>query len=337
MGASGLGAKRQARAATSVSLDGLQRDCRSFWLDSGAHSLYNLHCYRNIVVDGKIVDRKFKHKDVRYKWYSKDGHSLTRAFVEYLDLYAAFVKEYKNSIDYYATVDVIYNPKLSWESINYLKSEHGINPVPVIHHRTPLKWVERYLEAGYTYIGLGGLGQQSTKHDYYEWADSVYNFICSNKDRTPCVKTHGFAMTSYELLLRYPWWSVDSSSAYKVAGFGGIYIPHKRNGKFTFEVEPYIIAFSHRSTAKAKKGKHYDTLNPKQKAVVREWLEEIDIPLGAMGDNEQVLEYGVTSEYNARALANLRFFQKLCEFLPKWPWSFKVKPKSTFFKAEDIR
>lgn len=332
MGGSGLGAKRIGRALTNVSLDGMERKCRSLWLDSGAHSLFNLHCFRK--VGDEMV---FKPRSERYKWFSRDGVNLSKRFIAYMDAYAQFVREHEDGIDYYATVDVIYNPELSWKSIRYLEKEHGLKPVPVIHHRTPLAWVRKYLDAGYEYVGLGGLGQKSTKHSYHQWADTVYDLLCDNKDRLPCVRTHGFAMTSFPLLRRYPWWSTDSTSAFKVAGNGGIYIPHKRNGKFTFDIDPYVLALSHRSSVKGKPDKHFANLEDGQKEVVLEWLKVIDMPLGVMGDNEQVIEYGVASEYNARALANLKFFQKMCEALPKWPWPFKIKPSSTFFKWEKIK
>lgn len=335
MSNSGLGQKRLKRALTSVSLKDKPRQCRSLWLDSGAHSLFNLHCFQHSATKGPV----FKPPNERYKWYSKDGKNLTKRFITYLDRYADFIRKYGDGIDYYATVDVIYNPELSWKSLNYLIQEQGLKPVPVIHHRTPLHWLDKHLEAGFTYIGLGGLGQQSTKSSYYDWADRVYNHLCDDSDRLPCVRTHGFAMLSYELLLRYPWWSVDSTSAFKVAGNGSILIPHKRDGKFTFAVEPYIIGISHRSSAHKFVGKHYSGLTKAEQRIISEWLVEIDVPLGLMGDNEEVREYGVASEYNARAVANLRFYQRLCDSLPKWPWPFKVKPahvSDTFFKSEEL-
>jgi hypothetical protein len=324
MATSGLGQKRIARAESSVSLRGMKRDCRSLWLDSGAHSLYNM-----FVIGG--------NQEQRHNWFrnKQNRSNLSRNFRRYLDEYAKFVLEHKSGIDYYANVDVIYNPELSWKALKYLEDK-GLKPVPVIHARTPLKWVTKHVEAGYKYIGLGGLGQESTKNSYVHWADQVYDQLCNNPDRLPCVRTHGFAMTSYELLLRYPWWSTDSTSAYRVAGTGSIFVPHMRGGKFTFEEAPYIIAFSHRSSVKGKSGKHYATLKPKQQEILRLWLKEIEMPMGAMGDNDKSVEYGVCSEYNARAVANLKFFQKLCDWLPKWPWPFRIKPRKGFFPLEDI-
>jgi hypothetical protein len=334
MGHSGLGQKRLKRALNSVSLKDKPRNCRSLWLDSGAHSLFNKWCFTH-TKNGAT----FKLPNERYKWYSKDGKNLSKRFIAYMDRYADFIRTYGDGIDYYATVDVIYNPELSWKSLNYLVKEHGLKPVPVIHHRTPLHWLDKHLEAGFTYIGLGGLGQQSTKSSYFDWADRVFNRLCAGDDRLPCVRVHGFALLSYELLLRYPFWSVDSTTAFKVAGNGSILVPHKRNGEFTFAVEPYIIGISHRSSAHGKVNGHYSGLTKAERKIIGEWLNEIEVPVGVMGENEEVIEYGVSSEYHARVVANLKFYQRLCDWLPEWPWPFKVKPKcrtDTFFQPEDV-
>jgi hypothetical protein len=330
MANSGLGAKRKGKATSEVSLEGMKRRCRSFFLDSGAHSLLN------------VIERIFLPKDKRHEWYSQNGKDLSKEFYEYLELYASFIHKYSKGMDYYATVDVIYSPELSWKSYKFLVNECGINPVPVIHNNTALKWVEKYIEAGCEFIGLGGLGQVSMKAHYYDWADGVYNMLCDNPDRLPCVRTHGFAMTSFELLCRYPWWSVDSSSAYKSAGNGSIFVPHKRNGKFIFDLRnkdnyPYVMNVSHRSSAIVKGGRHLVKMTKSERSILSEWLKEIDVPLGAMGDNNEVSEYGVVSEYNARALANLRYFQRVCDALPEWPWAFNRKPKNGFFPKEAIK
>jgi hypothetical protein len=292
--------------------EGTERQCGCFFLDSGAHTIYTLK------------EIHTKHRD-NYKWY----RSL--AFRKYLDAYAAFLKANKEGIDYYANVDAIFEPDISWKALKYLEQEHGLNPVPVIHYNTPMRWVDKHLEAGYDFLGIGGLGQEAPKRAYIPWADTLYDHLCDNKDRLPCVRTHGFAMTSYDLMIRWPWWSVDSASWAKAAGFGSILVPHKRNGEFTFAVAPYVIAFSHRSGAAKEKGRHYMTVGRAEQKVVLEWLEKIGVPLGSVNPDGSPKEYGVYSQYNARALACLRFYDQLCKWLPEWPWSFRKRPAAGGF------
>jgi hypothetical protein len=196
--------------------------------------------------------------------------------------------------------------------------------LPVIHYGTPLKWVEKHLDEGYEYIGLGGIGQEISRYVYFRWADSVFNLLCSNRKRLPIAKTHGFAMTAYGLLIRYPWYSVDSASWVKAAGFGNVFIPHKRNGKFVFSENPYILGMSDKSPYVTGVGRHITTMRAAERAVVKEWLEFIDVPFGSE------TELGVTKHYHYRVMANLRFFEHAINSLPDWPWPFHGRGTTSF-------
>lgn len=316
MGVTSKKLKRKFMCKQRVDVVHMERKCDSLFLDSGAHALYT----REVIA---------KHHANGYNWFK------TKAFRKYVDAYAKLIKDNIDGIDYYANVDVIFEPDLSWKVLKYLENEHGLKPVPVIHYGTPLKWIDKHLEAGYEFLGIGGLGQEVSKHVYLQWADRVFDLLCSNPQRIPIARTHGFAMTAYSLMLRYPWWSVDSASWAKVAGFGGIYVPHYRNGKFDFAEEPYQIAMSHRSKMTKIKGKHYRTLSDKERKIVDRWLVEIDVPFGKIDDATHTpIEFGVSSQYNARAIACARFFQKLCQWLPAYPWPFHLRPKEGFVVLE---
>lgn len=290
------------------------KNCGKLFLDSGAHSLYG----------EKIADNKDPD---RFKFFR------TKGFRKYCDDYAAFLKKYAKGIDLYVNVDVIFDPKLSWKVLKYLENEHGLHPIPVIHYNTPLRWVYKHLDEGYSYIGLGGIGQEATKWDYYSWADRVFDIICPRPSRLPVVRTHGFAMTSFDLLLRYPWYSVDSSSWCKGAGYGFIFIPHKRNNKFVWNEEPYRLFMSWSSRAEELyQDRHYINLSKNEKRTVREWLEVVDVPFGKVDDDGNSVKYGVCSEYNARAVANLRFFEIWMKNLPKWPWPLNITVQHGIFE-----
>lgn len=290
------------------------RQCRCLFLDSGAHSLYNLH------VKGKV-----KKNVGTYKWYR------TKAFYKYVDKYAAFVKKHKDAIDYYATVDVIYNPELSWKSLKYLEQEHGLSPVPVIHCKTDLRWLDKHLDAGYKYIGIGGLGQESTRFTYTQWSDKVFDRICSNKARLPEVKIHGFAMTSIELILRYPWYSTDSASWSKAAGFGSVMIPPYRDGEFKLNQNPIPLCFSYLDSGLRRSGKHYQNLTVPEKAIVDDWIiNYIKLPIGKV-KGDKVIKHGLLTHFGQRAVANLRYFDMMVKTLPKWPSPFHIHPPTNGF------
>ncbi len=276
-----------------------------FFLDSGAFSLYAIH--------GKTSARR------KYDY----AYFKSPEFWEYVDRYAAFVRARPVSIDYYANVDVIYNPQMSWEVLKYLEKEHGLHPVPVIHSKTDLKWVDKHLEAGYPYIGFGGnVGATSEI-----WLDQVFERVCPGPSRMPLVKTHGFAMTSFRVMSRYPWFSVDSASWVKAGAFGRIYVPHKRNGKFTFEVPPYCICVSSESQSIRPRNEHIMSAPPKIYKLVEEWVTSIGLVMGKCGPQNEIIEWGVTSHDKPRYIANLRFFEALANSLPPYPQPFRYGAK----------
>ncbi len=244
--------------------------------------------------------------------------------------YAHFVKKYHYAIDYYANIDVIPNPDLTWRNQQILENEYGLHPVPVVHYRTDLKWLAKYMELGYEYIGLGGLVGSTSQDACQGWIDRCFEMVCDQPSRLPKVGLHGFGITAYGLLLRYPWRSVDSTSWTKIGAFGGILVPRKRGKKFVFQdeqghpVEPYLIKVSMESPD-ASKRQHALNLSKAEKAIIQEWLDLIGVPLGKMDSDGNVLEFGVVTRHTERRAANLLFFEKLRESLPEYPWAWSSK------------
>lgn len=287
------------------------------FLDSGAFSIYWQKVYP---------------KGNDYSFYD------TKEFWTYVDTYAEFMKKWAKDIPLYANCDAIYNPERSWEVLKYLENEHGLSPVPVIHTNTPIKWVEKHVEAGYEYLGIGGMGNPATsagtkKEKYKKWADKVFEVLCPGPSYLPVLKPHGFGITSQELLLRYPWWSVDSTAWAKRAGYGKIYVPHYRKGAFVFsdvKDASYDLFIGFDSSYKKDKGRHFENISSLHQEIVKTWLKEIDVPLGKVDSEGNILEAGVTTSYDFRCLANLLFLERLRLSLPDWPWPFRQLPKGLF-------
>lgn len=303
----------------SLSLDELPvGNINSHFFDSGSFTLWA----KAQAWAAKKPGRKFRdyYRTPRFQEY----------VIEYMDNYAAFVKKHASGIDYYANVDVIPDPELTWKNQKYLENEHGLTPVPVVHYPTDLKWLQRYIDEGYDYIGLGGLVGSTKQENCQQWLDRAFNLVCSTKDRKPKVRLHGFGVTVYKLLLRYPWFSVDSTTWTKVAAFGGILVPHKRKGKFVFDRQPYIIKTSHESPTVKNKGQHVLTISADEKKIVMEWLEKIDIPLGKLGPDGEVLEWGVITRHTERRVANLLYFEAMLASLPPYPWPFVTNRRRGF-------
>lgn len=279
---------------------------KSHFLDSGSFSLWT-----------KAAEFAKSNDLDEWAYYHTDD------FYSYMDDYANFVKKYAVGIDHYANVDAIPNPKLTWRNQKYLESEHGLSPVPVVHYKTDLKWLRRYVESGYDFIALGGLVGSTSQEDCRRWIDDCFDYVCDTPSRLPRVKLHGFGVTTYSLLLRYPWFSVDSTSWTKIGAYGGILIPHRRGGEWVFTEEPYLMKVSLDSPDLAKKGKHYHSMTAREKEIIQAWLDHIGVPLGRMGTNGEVAEFGVTTRHTERRAANLHFFELMRRSLPTYPWPFR--------------
>lgn len=277
----------------------------SHMLDSGAFSL---------------KPRAEKHaRKTGDKW----GYYSTKAFYRYLDAYAAFVKEYRHGIDVYANLDVIGSPELTWRNQVYLEREHGLAPFPVVHYGTGLDWLVKYVEAGYQFIGIGGMVGKSVKAGCKRWLDQAFSYVCPPNSYYPRVRLHAFGVTRHDILIRYPWWSADSTDWVTKAAYGVVLVPPKRNGVFLFrEKAPHKVRMSG-SRDSLRLGRNYAGMTRGEKAVVNEWLEKVGLPLGRW-DGDKVTERGVTTCGYVRRAANVFYFEELRRALPAWPWPFRV-------------
>jgi hypothetical protein len=113
---------------------------------------------------------------------------------------------------YYATLDVIGDAKATLKNHKYMIKEYGLNPIPTFHMGSKIKDLEPLME--YNYIALGGLVFSSGIMNH---CDEVWHYILTNN---PSIKVHGFGLTNIELMKRYPWHSVDSSSYLSCQKFG---------------------------------------------------------------------------------------------------------------------
>jgi hypothetical protein len=298
----------------------------SIFVDSGAHSIYNI----KVLMHGKRKGengRELAKPPVRWSQGDFSHYNLRKGseFRRYCDSYAAFMKKMKGKGIILANVDAISNPDLTWEIQRYFEEEHGVRPVPIVHYGTPMKYVDRYLL--YPLLGVGGLGQGVSRHEYFSWADKFFVHICPKEnDYLPLLRIHGFAMTSWELMCRYPWWSVDSATWVKLSAYGWLYVPRWTEEKgFRFDVPPLMVNFSFRSPRLSERQKHYKNVIPSVRTNCDKWLQHIGMVLGSVDRKGEVKEFGVVSHHRARSTANLHYLKDLEESRPKWPHALDHK------------
>ena len=272
-----------------------------FILDSGAHSLYN-----------KFVRAA---KTRTYNFYD------SKEFWNFADKYAEFLLKYKDKIDTYVNLDVIFNPEKTLEVQEYFEKKYNLRPLPVIHFGEDHKYMKIYIDKGYDYIGIGGLGQEVTRETYTAWADPLFtNHIC-DENGYPKIKTHGFAMTSPVLLLRYPWYTVDSTTFVKNAAYGLIFVPQFRDGQWRYDLLPLRIFVTKRSQHHKT---NYIYLGDMQRELLRDYVTSAGFKIGVStfeGDEEVIQEKGVINDQGERAKLNARYYLELQKHL-KYPRKF---------------
>lgn len=313
----------------------------SLFMDSGAYGLYNLHVLQRVErmgKHGKILDRdKISRGQEDYSWYTFEKGS---EFRKYLDNYAGFLKSrFARNVPglFTTTVDVLGSAEITWRVQQYFEQEHGVSPVPVIHYGTHIKWLDKYLETGkYRLIGMGGLGHSMSMKAYAHWADAMFLKICpKSNDYFPTVRIHGFAMTSWFLMTRWPWWSVDSATWTKLAAYGWILIPpwNKRIESWQYDLNPLLINVSRKTTDRKWKlwwregskgprqmrNRHIDNSVHSIKEDIHRWLDFIKLPLGEYGKRNEVVTEGVSTTFPIRAKANQIYLKSFERSRPKWP------------------
>ena len=253
-------------------------------------------------------------------WAKKEEIDLD-AYIEFI--YEVLIPNHPHAV--YVNLDVINNGKLSYKNWQIMRKE-GLKPLPVYHVSTDIKWLKRYLRHT-DYIGLGAIVNLSTPKRIVS-LDRIWNDFFIGSDKMPKVKVHGMGITSYSLMKRYPWYSIDSTSWLQHGIYGKVLIPKFQGGEWDYMASPLIIGFSSQSPTRKEKGKHFETLAPMERKLLLRFLKEENIPLGrstlkkVKGKNgrtkikEDVIEKGVSNEFRLRCYLNALFFSRFIKHLP---------------------
>jgi hypothetical protein len=228
--------------------------------------------------------------------------------------YCAFIRRNEHLLECYATMDVIpgrfgerrtleeveASAKKSYDNQQLMKSL-GTTPIPIFHQGESFKWLERYVMDGEPYVGIS-TAKDLRNIEQREWLDRVFSMI-TDKTGNPYIKTHGFGITNISLLLRYPWWTADSTTWSLAAGFGLVYVPRIDNGKPDYSSIPMRIITSGRKQAAWSSAKRqYEALNPEDLAWVQRWFKHAG-----------VTQEEVRHRSSARRAACLKYFVEFGE------------------------
>lgn len=198
--------------------------------------------------------------------------------------YAKYIERNKHLFECYATMDVIpgkfrqkrttaeieNSAKGSYDNHQYLKGR-GLKPIPIFHQGEQERWLEQYILDGEKYIGI------STAKDLYnfeqrQWLDHIFTMLTDSKG-VPYVKTHGFGITSIPLIMRYPWYTCDSTTWSLAAGYGLAFVPQMANALPDYQHLPIRIIMSGRKQSSwGAAVRQYEALVPFDKEWVDRWF-----------------------------------------------------------------
>lgn len=227
-----------------------------------------------------------------------------------IDEYIKYVGEWGDKITHYATLDVIGDPHATYKNWEYMRAA-GLNPMPVYHAPTEEKYLKKYIEDS-EYLALGDIAKLSRKARS-RFLDNVWKEYLVPSG----VKVHGFGLTSYPLLARYPWYSVDSTKWFRDGIYGRILIPYRRDGEWKYDRPPWQATVTPRSG-------QITTLSPTLRKLVEQYIEEQGFKIGKTkiekiggkrgllgtgkaGMEETIIEKGLENTPQQRILLNCTY------------------------------
>lgn len=235
-----------------------------FCMDSGAYSLYTTRAV-GYGDNGKHI-KGVKSRLVRdYSYYDSPE------FEEYVHEYIQYVKFFGKAFDFFVMVDVIFDPERTVRTLKWF-DDAGVVPMPVYHFGVDFSYFKKYVDK-YPYVGLGGVPMDTTLVNYIQHGNRIFNYLGKTRD----VKTHGFALTAFQLLTLWPWTSVDSTSPSVHGRFGNIMLPamSRNKGKLVLDYS----GINNILTVSTVRGTHKDHVGLKG-AALRGWTEEYLESLG---------------------------------------------------------
>ena len=268
-----------------------------------------------------------------------------------VDIYAyiAFIKEHEKEIEVYANLDDIGSAENSWKNQRIMERA-GLNPIPVYHLNEDPKYLRWAME--YPYFAVGGLAS-AKGISLSPFLDSVFRKVCTKEsDFFPTHKVHGFGMATPEIISRYPWFSIDSTSWAQYSRYGLALIPKIVNDKYRYDLPPYIITVSSRSKAIGD-AKHLRNLGRMTQEWITAYCESKGCPMGRtlfkqvpwgyiVKENEKwtdrkerkrvevIVEKGLCNNGELRDKLNLLYFLDLEKNQPCYPWAWRIEEAPLF-------
>lgn len=230
-------------------LDDFELKC----MDSVEHMLESYH----YVGKQTMVD-KMRYENRKFFLDSGAFSAFTQGVEIDLKEFCRYIERNSDLWCCVSVLDAIGDYKGTYHNQRKMEAElpRDLWPLPCYHYGEPVEVLKHYID-NYAYITIGGMVPISTAQ-LTIWLDEIWPIIC-DPHGVPRVKVHGFGLTSLPLMLRYPWFSVDSSS----------WIMFGNNGMILLPGAGRAVNVSSKSGRRKDADAHIDTFAP----IVRDALE----------------------------------------------------------------
>lgn len=206
--------------------------------------------------------------------------------MEYIEFLKAFEKEHRSKFNevWYVNLDVIPGqqgqsptPQQITDAVeegfkNYdiMRNEFD-NVIHVFHQGDPEYALTRLLDSKPKYIGISPSNDVMTPQRII-WLDETFKKVPKE------VRTHGFAVTSFDLMKAFDWFSVDSTSWFMIGMYGKLSVPFNSKGKVVLgDDDVYSKKEVSVSIEKASRGPDgYKYLRNSNKKGELAFLEQVD-------------------------------------------------------------
>jgi hypothetical protein len=157
-----------------------------------------------------------------------------------IDVYAEFLKQYRELFTWYANLDVIpiddshtvEAGQASLDNLVHLENEHGLTPMPIFHFGEPIEFLDQ-MQEGRDHIGLGGL-VGVPRASRMPWLETVFQHVNDG------VRVHGYGIGDEVLIKGFPWDSVDCTNWLTACRFGSWPPFHSGIYTLTARVLPWV-------------------------------------------------------------------------------------------------
>lgn len=191
--------------------------------------------------------------------------------------YCDYIHENEDIIEVASVLDGIGDPLLTWQNQQVMESR-GVKALPCFHYGEDERYLEHYISK-YEYITLGGM-VPIDKSVLVDWLDRLWDRYLTDGSGRPRLKVHGFGLTTANLMHRYPWFSIDSSSWVQQAANGNVVITD-----YTSQAKVIYLPVSTSSPRRHDENAHLDTLTAVERSALIAHVERAGFSMKRLQEN----------------------------------------------------